>query len=162
MEILILIVVLIVMMFAAVLLYGAPYLPTLSNNVETALDLLDLKKGQTMLELGCGDGRMLVAAARREIHSVGYELNPVLYLYARIRTLRYKNYVSVKFGNYWTKKWPKADGMYVFLLERYMNKLDNKIVQYANKKSFKLVSFAFKIEGKKPAKESSGMFLYKY
>ena len=38
-------------------LFGPPYLPTLAPNLKTALDLLDLKSGQTVLDLGSGDGR---------------------------------------------------------------------------------------------------------
>jgi hypothetical protein len=60
--------------FGLVLIVGAPYLPTLTPQVEAALDMLDLKPGQTMLELGCGDGKVLIAAAKRGWHCVGYEL----------------------------------------------------------------------------------------
>ena len=56
--------------FAAVLLVGAPYLPTLRPQVLTGLDLLHLKKGQTMLELGCGDGRVLLEAADLRIKTL--------------------------------------------------------------------------------------------
>ena len=45
-----------VISFGFVVFVGPPYLPTLDKQVRTALDLLDLKKGQTLLELGCGDG----------------------------------------------------------------------------------------------------------
>ena len=41
----------VILCFCAVILFGAPYLPTLSKQKEAALDLLDLKKGQTLLEL---------------------------------------------------------------------------------------------------------------
>jgi SAM-dependent methyltransferase len=153
---------LIVLLFTVVIAFGAPYLPTLSSRVEDALDLLDLKQGQTMLELGCGDGRLLVAAAKRGINSVGYELNPLLYLYARLRTWKYRSYASVKLGNYWRMEWPKADGMYVFLLQPYMSKLHKNVVQYSKGRKLKLVSFAFEITEIKPAKEINGMFLYKY
>ncbi|HEU4984185.1 MAG TPA: class I SAM-dependent methyltransferase, partial [Nitrososphaera sp.] len=61
-----------------VVFFGPPYLPTLRRNIDAALDLLDLKPGQTMLDLGSGDGRVLVAAAKRGINVVGIELSPVL------------------------------------------------------------------------------------
>lgn len=148
--------------FAGVLVVGAPYLPTLSSRIDDAIELLDLKPGQTMLELGSGDGRLLKAAAQKGIHAVGYELNPLLVLYARLTCWRYRALITIKWKNYWTAEWPPADGMYVFLLNPYMSKLHKKIIQYTNNKPFRLVSFAFEITEKKPVKEKESMFLYEY
>lgn len=150
------------LLFAGVVAFGAPFLPTLNSRVEDALDLLNLKPGQTMLELGCGDGRMQFAAARRGIRSVGYEMNPLLVLYARARCYKYRKLVKIKLANYWSVNWPQADGIYVFLLQPYMQKLDKRLVQYTKGKNLKLVSFAFFVPGKKPDKEINGMFLYRY
>lgn len=150
------------LLFAGVVAFGAPYLPTLRKRVDDALDLLDLKPGQTMLELGSGDGRLLKAAAKRGIHSVGYELNPLLVLFSRISTFKYRSIVTIKWRNYWQIPWPDSDGMYVFLLQPYMSKLHKKLIQYNRKKSYKLVSFGFEITEKKPTKHKNGMYLYTY
>lgn len=149
-------------LFSFVILRGAPYLPTLRQQIEDALDMLDLKKGQTLLELGSGDGRLLAAAAKRGIYSVGYELNPLLVLWTRVRYWKYRKFISVKWGDYWLTDWPPSDGMYVFLLQKYMKKLDKKVIQYIGEKDYKLVSFGFKIEGKKTAKTNKGLSLYRY
>jgi SAM-dependent methyltransferase len=147
--------------FSGVLLFGAPYLPTLKPQVETALKISQLKRGQTMLELGCGDGKVLLAAARQGIQVVGYELNPLLYLLCRIRTWRYRKYVRVIWGSFWQQPWPAADVIFVFLLPKYMNKLDKKIMQYKHK-PVKLVSFAFVVKDREPTKQQDGLFLYDY
>jgi len=152
----------VVMLFGFVLAFGAPYLPTLSRQTTTALDLLDLKPGQTLIELGCGDGRVLLAAAKRGITGVGYELNPILILVAKLVTWRHRKLVTVKLGNFWAVKWPQADGIFVFLLDKYMEKLDKKITQEYKDKKVKLVSFAFKIPEKKPLTVKNGLFLYEY
>lgn len=153
--------ILVVLLFGFTVLFGAPYLPTLSRRTEDALDLLDLQKGQTLLELGSGDGRLLAAAARRGIKSIGYELNPLLVWYSRIRLWRYRNLAKVHLANYWQVTLPRADGIYVFLLQPYMEKLDKKLSQ-SNTTPVKLVSFAFTIPNKKPVQERSGMRLYLY
>lgn len=151
----------VVLCFAVVLLFGAPYLPTLKPQIEAALDLADLKKGQTILELGCGDGRVLIAAAKRGVNAIGYELNPLLAFLAWVRTRRYRKKVKVIWADFWRQSWPEADAIFVFLLDRYMEKLNNKCVQYP-KKPLKLVSFAFKIKSKKSDKTKSGIYLYLY
>lgn len=151
--------VVIIVLFGFVILFGAPYLPTLSKQQETALDLLDLKPGETLIELGSGDGRMLIAAAKRGVKSVGYELNPLLWLYSLIVTRKYKNLITIKNRNFWNMKLPECEGVYVFLLDKYMNKLYKKITQEKHS-SLKLVSYAFKFPNKKHVTEKSGMYLY--
>src|SRR3989337_2804463 len=111
-----LIAIIIVFLFSFVILFGAPYLPTLKSRTADALELLNLKPGQTLLELGSGDGRLLRLAAKQGINSIGFELNPLLVLYSRLINLRYRKLIRVKWGNYWNKKLPSADGIYVFLL----------------------------------------------
>ena len=59
--------------FSLVLLRGAPYLPTLRPQVTTAFELLELRPGETMLELGCGDGKVLVVAGTKNDAFVGEE-----------------------------------------------------------------------------------------
>ncbi len=203
-----------VLVFSFVIAFGAPFLPTLSARTTDALDLLDLKPGQTLLELGSGDGRILRAAAERGIKSIGYELNPLLVLWSKLISWRNRSLITIKWGNYWRQKWPATDGIYVFLLEPYMKKLDKKITReiattpkpafeqssklrfgflrrallwlpllshrrratlssaaqprlarhqnVATPELVKVVSFAFKIPGKRPVKENNGMFLYEY
>lgn len=149
------------MAFAFVVAFGAPFLPTLKPQVRSALDLLDLKPGQTLLELGSGDGRVLVAAAERGITAIGYELNPLLAIYSWLRTRRYNGKVRVVWGDFWNKKLPPTEGIFVFLLDPYMKKLDKKIVQEYGK-PVKLVSFAFKIPSRKITTEKNGLYLYQY
>jgi len=161
-EIILFIGVVSIFLFAGVVVFGAPFLPTLSKRVDDAIELLDLRPGQTMLELGSGDGRLLKAAAKKGIYAVGYELNPALVVYSYISTWKYRKLVTIKWGNYWEKKWPKADAMYVFLLNPYMSKLHNKVVQYIQNRPFTVVSFAFKIPEKEPSKEINSMFQYRY
>lgn len=150
-----------VVCFGGVLLFGAPYLPTLSPQVRTALALAELQPGATLLELGCGDGKVLIAAAQQGIYCVGYELNPLLALLAWARTRRYRRYVRIKWGDFWRASWPPADAIFVFLLPKYMDKLDKKVIQYSSR-PVKVISFAFEIPGKKASREQQGLYLYNY
>lgn len=161
-----LIAVLLLLVFSFVVLFGAPFLPTLRASTAEALDLLDLKPGQTLLELGSGDGRVLREAAKRGIRAIGYELNPVLVIWTKVVNWKYRRLITVHWGNYWRTPLPVTDGIYVFLLQKYMKKLDTKIAQdklaWHTKKPLRLVSFAFEIPGKKTAKVHKGLFLYTY
>lgn len=147
--------------FALVVLRGAPYLPTLKSQINTALELAKLKPGDTLIELGCGDGRVLLAAAKQGANVVGYELNPILVLICWVRTFKYRKNVKIIWGDFWIKDWPQAGAIFTFLLPKYMKKLDTKIDQITQK-PVKLISFAFEIPDKKPETQKDGVFLYEY
>jgi hypothetical protein len=147
--------------FFLVIFVGAPYLPTLNSQINNAFKVGHIKKGQTIIELGCGDGKVLLAAARKGINVVGYEVNPVLFAVAYLRTIKYRSRVKVIWGNYWLKDWPEADVIFVFLVQRYMKKLDKKCMQYPHK-PVKLLSFAFTIPDKNLAGKKGGIYYYRY
>ncbi len=153
--------VVVILLFSFVIVFGAPFLPTLKARTDEALELLDLKPGQTLTELGSGDGRILRAAAERGIYAIGYELNPLLVVWSKLIHWRHRRLITVHWGNYWRHKLPITDGIYVFLLNPFMEKLDKKITQEITQK-VKVVSFAFAIPGKKPIKEMNGLMLYVY
>lgn len=144
-----------------VLKRGAPYVPTLDKQRQQALDLLDLKPGQLLIDLGSGDGAMLVAAAGRGIRVVGYEINPILVLVSKWRARKYGSQVEVLWGNFWKRQWPQADAVFVFLTGTYMEKLDREMQNRFNKPT-KLVTYGFPLKGKKPVKKNGAFFLYKY
>jgi SAM-dependent methyltransferase len=139
--------------FGGVVFFGPPYLTTLTPQVSAALDLLDLRAGQTLLELGCGDGKVLIAAAELGLHVVGYELNPLLALLAWLRTRRYRGQVKVIWGDQWHKTWPPADGIFTFLLGRQMTRLDQRI-QAWHTRPLTLASFAFQVPGRSQRRAS--------
>lgn len=156
-----LVIIALVLVFSFVVLFGAPYLPTLKKRIDDSFELLDLKPGDTLLELGSGDGRVLRRAAQMGIKGIGYELNPLLVWYSQISCWRYRKLVTFKCRNYWMITLPQADAVFVFLLDKYMPKLDAKITSEM-KPPVKLVSHAFKIPGKRIVKQKNGVFLYEY
>ena len=57
--------------------FEVPYVPTPESVVARMLELANIKKGDVLYDLGSGDGRIVVTAARKYgIHGVGYDLNP--------------------------------------------------------------------------------------
>jgi SAM-dependent methyltransferase len=61
-----------------------PYVPTTDAAVQAMLKLADVKKSDNVYDLGCGDGRIVIAAAKDfGAHAVGFDIDPV-----RIREAR--------------------------------------------------------------------------
>jgi 16S rRNA A1518/A1519 N6-dimethyltransferase RsmA/KsgA/DIM1 with predicted DNA glycosylase/AP lyase activity len=151
----------IIISFTFVLLIGAPFLPTLNSQIQDIFKLLDLRPGDLLIELGSGDGKILRAAAKRGIISVGYEANPLLVLYSWLLSWRYRKLIIIHWKNFWHVSIASADGVYVFLLNPYMKKLERKIISEI-KKPIKVVSFTFAFPGRKPIKEINGLRLYEF
>lgn len=145
-----------------VILFGAPYVPTLAKTRHDALELLNLQPGQVLYELGSGDGSLIQEAAAKRLKVVGYELNPLLVLLSKWRTRKYKKQVRVVWGNFWKADFSKADGIFVFQMDRSMKKLEAKIKKETQGRQLKIASHAFQIPGKKPTQKRGAIFLYVY
>ena len=153
---------LLVLPFGFVLLYGAPYLPTRRQQAKEALDILDLKEGDVFVDLGSGDGAVLIEAASRGLTCYGYELNPFVWFVSKLRTIKLGSQVHIYCKNFWNVPLPEdTKAVFVFLLDKYMPRLDAKLSNEL-KKGTVLLSYTFQIPGKKVVKKSGAMFLYKY
>lgn len=64
------------------------YFPTPDAVIESALDHLALRPGERFMDLGCGDGRVLLAAARRGLDATGCEADTRLAAHAAARVAR--------------------------------------------------------------------------
>ena len=164
MEWLLLLLCVVVLTFGLTLFFGAPYLPTLRAQVPEALDLLQLKAGDTLIEIGSGDGRILAAAAGRGLLAVGYEINPILVIISRMRLRKYRGKARVIWGNALTATWPPAQGLYVFGITKIMPQLHTKIMQFTQKhgKPLRVVSFGFPMLGKREDARVGALFCYTY
>ena len=75
------------------------YEPTPRAVVETMLDLAQVVKGDVVYDLGCGDGRIVVAAAKRGAGGIGIEIDPRLVEWAQANVLAERVGDSVQIRN---------------------------------------------------------------
>ena len=64
---------------------GAPWIPTRKDDVERFLKLIKIEPGQTVIDLGSGDGRLLFACAKKGAIAKGYEVAILPYLVSKWR-----------------------------------------------------------------------------
>src|ERR687895_2148200 len=61
------------------LTYIAPFVPTPQEVVDRMLELAEVGQGDLLYDLGSGDGRIVITAARRYgVKAVGFEIDPAL------------------------------------------------------------------------------------
>ena len=155
---------LLITFFGSSVFVGAPYLPAHKKAIDQAVKNLNSSKDGRVLDLGCGDGKFLVAAAKEGHRCTGYEFNLILFLITKIRLLKFKN-AEVKLGNFWVKDFPKdTEVVYVFLLDKYMPKLNLKMEDESKRlnKNLSLISYIFEVPGKEVEKRVGGLRFYSY
>ncbi len=58
--------------------YDVPFVPTPVEVVDAMLELADLQPGDLLYDLGCGDGRIVISAAKNHgIRAIGIDIDPV-------------------------------------------------------------------------------------
>ncbi|XP_032193658.1 ATP synthase subunit C lysine N-methyltransferase isoform X9 [Mustela erminea] len=64
-----------------------PFVPATTKQIENVVKMLHCRTG-SLVDIGSGDGRIVIAAAKAGFRAVGYELNPWLVWYSRYRAWR--------------------------------------------------------------------------
>jgi hypothetical protein len=155
------IIILVAAAFGIGAIIGAPYLPVLGRDSAALLDLADLATGQTIIDLGSGDGRFLLAAARRGYRAIGYEINPLLWLLSLVVCWPVRDRVKIYCRDFWRVSLPPADAIYVFLIDRFMSRLDQKLTRELTRPT-KMISYVFAVPGKQPRRATKNSYLYTY
>lgn len=148
--------------FDALAFYSAaPNIATHGDDVSRMLALARPKPGELWLDLGSGDGRVVIAAAGAGARAVGCELNPLLVLVARtrIRFLGLGERAQVRWASLWGFDVAGADVVSMYLMPRAMRRLRPKIEAQA-KPGCRIVSNQFALPGWEAAAQDGWVFLY--
>lgn len=151
--------------FLLIVVRGAPYVPTHARDIESLFALYRFKPRDVLVDLGSGDGRVLRAAAKHGVMSVGFELNPFLVLITWLRLRRYRHLASVKMTDFWLTPLPDRTAVvFVFLAAPFMKKLDQHLQREVLRlgHDITLVSYGMKIADKTPTIQQHGYVLYTY
>ncbi|MFA6027542.1 MAG: hypothetical protein WC752_01315 [Patescibacteria group bacterium] len=143
---------------------GAPWVPTYKKDITRIIKIAQIKAEDNFYDLGCGDGRVVAAAAKAGAKCFGYEISILPYLIAKLRTFRLKN-AHIYFKNYNSADLSKADIVYLFLMPKINIQIKDKLMQ-TMKKNAKVIAYIWPIPGWQPASVSqeeggSKVFLYR-
>jgi predicted RNA methylase len=91
--------------------------------------LADIKAGERVYDLGCGDGRLVFAAADNGAEAIGIEIFILPYLYAWLKSLFFKpksGSAKILFGDLFNYDISGADAVFIFLLDKSYGRLVEK------------------------------------
>jgi len=143
---------------------GAGWTPTPKKAVNEMLELAEVGPGDTLYDLGSGDGRIIFMAAEEfGAKAIGIEADPlrVLWTLIWIWLKGLQDQVRVQFGNFYWIDLSTASVVSVFQSTRVNSKLIDKLLRELESGT-RVISYLHTFDGWKPMKvdESSKLFLY--
>lgn len=102
--------------------------------IDVVIEFADIKKNDVLYDLGSGDGRILVEAAKKKIKVIGIEQNRLLNWITRRKTRKLKN-VKIIQGNIFEQDLSKATIIVAYLSRKITHELQKKIEREVKKKT---------------------------
>ena len=143
-------------------LVGAPWVPTSMKMVHKMLKMAEVGPDDLVYDLGCGDGRTIVTAARKYgARAVGIEIDPLRYIWCQvlITVLGLRNRVQIIFGDFFKQDLTRADVVTCYLLQSTNNKLEEKLKNEL-RPGARVVSNTFTFSGMSRVRQDGDAKLY--
>jgi len=134
----------------------APYVVSPEHAVDKMLQMAHLKSGETLYDLGCGDGRILIAAAQRyKVKAVGIEISEHLARTAaeRVKKAGLQDEVKVVRGDFMHTDLSGADVVTLYLATTANESLRPNLERYLRPNT-RVVSYDYPIPGWTPVETS--------
>jgi predicted RNA methylase len=143
---------------------GAGWEPTSKILVRKMLEIAEVNSEDILYDLGSGDGRIIIEAARRyHANAVGIEADPLRYIWSKLMILLYgvNQKVKVIWGNFFNKDLTSATIVTLFLSSKANQQLKTKL-QNELKPGTRIVSYYWTFHGWQPVKEDKKDKIYMY
>ena len=147
----------------------SPYVASPARVVDRMLEMASIKPGETLFDLGCGDGRILITAVERyKAKAVGVEISPKLVAKATtaIERAGVAGQARVVQGDLLEVDLTGADVVTLYLATQLNERLRPRLEKYL-KPGARVVSHDYAVPGWKPTKidrtdGSQGHLIYLY
>jgi SAM-dependent methyltransferase len=146
---------------------AAPFVPTRKRDVRRILDLAEVKPGDRVYDLGCGDGRVVAAAAEMGAAATGFEIAipPLVMAWVRTGLSPARNRCRIIPRNFWTADLSDADVIFTFLTPPVLARLVGRLEKVRLKPGTRIVNAVWPIPGWQAAavdKSAGRVTLYLY
>jgi hypothetical protein len=145
-------------------LIGAPWVPVSRETARKMLELAQVSHEDVVVDLGSGDGRIIVLAAKEfGAKAFGIEADPLRVLWSRcvIRRHGLHGRVAVIWGNFFTQNLLAATVVMVYQGQEINKRLKSKLAVEL-KPGTRVVSYSFPFEGWTPVETRNNPHLYLY
>jgi SAM-dependent methyltransferase len=127
------------------------FVPTPQPVVDKMLQMAEVKKGDVVYDLGCGDGRIVVTAAKKYgVRAIGFDIDPqrVKEALENVRTNNVEHLVTIRQADIFTLDLTPASVVTLYLLPELNVRLMPQLSKL--KPGSRIVSHDFDMRGAKP------------
>jgi hypothetical protein len=125
---------------------GAMYTSTARVKIRTVLEAVSMNPGELLVDIGCGDGRVLRMARKHYgVRCLGFEINPIAFLKAKLLSAGRRG-IEVRYRNFWKADLGKANVVSCYLFPDVMRRLGVKLDKELGAGA-RVISFNFPIPG---------------
>lgn len=141
---------------------GAPYVPTHDKTMKKMVMLLNIKLGEKAVDLGSGDGKIVIALAQAGAEAHGYEINPFLVLWSKrnIKKAGFAGKAFIHWKSFWGADFSSFQVVTIYGITYVMKRLEKKL-QKELKHGSRVASNAFTFPHWSPLQSDNGVHLYK-
>lgn len=143
---------------------GSPGVPSFEKRIRRALELAEVQPGETVYDLGAGDGQVLLIAARDfRAQAVGIEIEPVhcAVIWLRLLIRGIKSRATVRWESFYRTELTKADVVFIYLTTPQVRRLQPYLSQRL-KPGARLVSLSVDFPGWQPEAVDQGDLIFLY
>lgn len=141
--------------------YDVPFVPTSDNHTKIMIKLAHIRPGERAIDLGAGDGKLVMAMAKAGAYTTGVEIDEERAKAARtfINMNGMRDKASVIQGNFWEQNLEDYDLIMLYGVPSIMERLQEKIINEA-KNTVRIVSNHFEFPGWTAVKIKNDVYLY--
>ena len=140
---------------------GAVFVPIGHKALGEIISMLEIRAGECAVDLGSGDGRIVIALARAGAEAHGYEHSPLLVWWSRrkIKKAGLSDRAFIHHANFWHEDFSRYKIITIFGISYAMERLERKLLQEA-KLGTRVVSYLFPLPTWKPQFQKNGLYFY--
>lgn len=141
---------------------GGPYVPIPKHHIATVIKLADIKPNDVVIDLGSGDGRLLIAAMRAGAReAIGYEIHPGLVRLSRrlVRNAHLEHHIHIHQKSFWHADVSKATVVIIYQISYAMKRIEHKLLTELPIGA-SVVAHGFKFPNWKPERTMENTRLY--
>ena len=138
-----------------------PFVTTSSDNLKTVIELAEVMPGMKVIDLGSGDGRVVLEFAKHGAIVHGFEIKPELIERSRKRILdaNLSNNATIFEKSFWDVDLSAYDMIYIYGMQSILGKLEQKL-EAEMKPGAKFISNIFRLPRWKAKKIKDSVNLY--